>query len=31
MTEYEKEKYMKVLNELYTIVGNNNDKIKYID
>lgn len=31
MTEYEKEKYMKVLNELYTIVGNNNDKIKYIE
>ena len=32
MTVYEKEKYAKVLNELYVIVENNNDKIfNYID
>lgn len=31
MTVYEKEKYAKVLNELYVIVENNNDKIKYIE
>ena len=31
MTVYEKEKYAKVLNELYVIVENNDDKIKYIE
>jgi len=31
MIAYEKEKYTKVLNELYVIIENNNDKIKYIE